>query len=319
MLPILLLLDPDSLLALGKCSRRLFRLVCDQEVWSHLVRSHLALLEPPGAPDRRIPEFHLERLKDLGEFAAKSATRQDMTAEVLKQRASQLDNRLCGNRVGCRKMQLTFSINTWGNPGTYKIFSCQVFPFMDLVGALGSSPFNIVELLCQNRVSSGPLHLVEEHVAGQEENLVKLRIELWGLMDVFHKVSGDDDELFSLLKKSQRWEVGKLFFDQASYWPTLASFASTGDIVRLDFDNHLGELEKVKKEDARKIWEISGGIRVLNPAVGVWEEFERLGKGVWSLEGGYKRARGPQEGFDPEVNWHRLVTFAGWESQGEPS
>ena len=90
--------------------------------------------------------------------------------------------------------------------------------------------------------------------------MVKLRIELWGLLDVFHKVSGDDDELFSLLKKSERWEVGKLFFDQASYWATLASFASTGDIVRLDFDNHLGELEKVKKEDATKIWEITGGI-----------------------------------------------------------
>ena len=37
--------------------------------------------------------------------------------------------------------------------------------------------------------------------------------------------------------------------------------------------------------------------------------------GAWT---GYKRARGPEEGFDPEVNWHRLVTFAGWESEGEP-
>ena len=87
MLPILLLLDPDSLLALGKCSKRLFRLVCDQEVWRHLVKRHLLLLEPPGSPDKRIPEFHLERLKDLAQFAAKSDTRQDMTAEVLKQRA----------------------------------------------------------------------------------------------------------------------------------------------------------------------------------------------------------------------------------------
>ena len=191
---------------------------------------------------------------------------------------------------------------------------------MDLVGALGSSPFNIVELLCQNRVSSGPLHLVEDHVAHQDEHLVKLRIEVWGLVGVFNKISGDDEELFSLVKKSKRWEVGKLVFDHASYWATLATFASTGDIVRLDFDNHLQELEKVKKEDARKVWEISGGIRVLNRAVpGVWEEFERLGKGVWSLEGGYKRREVGEEAFDPEVNWHRLVSFAGWESQREPS
>ena len=24
-----------------------------------------------------------------------------------------------------------------------------------------------------------------------------------------------------------------------------------------------------------------------------------------------------KEGFDPEVDWQRLVTFAGWESEGE--
>ena len=173
MLPILLLLDPNSLLALGKCSKRLYRLVCDHEVWGHLVG--------------RILEFNPETLKDLGDFAAKSDTRQDMTAEVLKQRASQLDNRLCGNPVSCRKMQLTLNINSWGNPGTYKIFGCQVFPFMDVVGAMGSSPFNIMELLCQNRISSGPLHLVEDHVACQEEHLVKLRVEVWGLIRFFNK------------------------------------------------------------------------------------------------------------------------------------
>ena len=46
--------------------------------------------------------------------------------------------------------------------------------------------------------------------------------------------------------------------------------------------------------------------------------FGRLEHGVWSLEIGYKRGRGPEEGFDPEVNWHWLATFAGWESEGEP-
>ena len=44
----------------------------------------------------------------------------------------------------------------------------------------------------------------------------------------------------------------------------MARFASTGDIVCLDFDTHVGGLEKVRKEDARKIWEISGGIRLLS-------------------------------------------------------
>ena len=34
--------------------------------------------------------------------------------------------------------------------------------------------------------------------------------------------------------------------------------------ICLDFDTHVGGLEKVRKEDARKIWEISGGIRLLS-------------------------------------------------------
>ena len=36
------------------------------------------------------------------------------------------------------------------------------------------------------------------------------------------------------------------------------------------------------------------------------------------METGYKRPRGPKEGFDPEVNWYWLSTFAGWEGEGEP-
>ena len=111
----------------------------------------------------------------------------------------------------------------------------------------------------------------------------------------------------------------------------MARFASTGDIVRLDFRPEVGGLEKVNKEDARKIWEISGGIRVncgdikpfnshimraKNPASILY--FGRLGEGVWNLETGYQRRQEPQEDFDPEVNWQRLVTFAEWERDGEP-
>ena len=320
---------------MGKCSSRLFCLVCDREVWRHLIRS--------------VPEFNLERMKDLGDFAARSDTRQDMTAEVLNKRASQLADRLCSERVGCWRYQLTLSIKNF--PDTYKLFSCQFEKFMKVVEVMGSStlalrrsipegppswsggvmvamkssPFNILEVLCEN-MTHCPLGWIAAHVEHQEESLVRLRI---GVM-MLH-MEGEDQELIPLVKRSQRWEVGNLICGYASNWAPVARFASTGDIVCLDFRPEVGGLEKVNKEDARKIWEISGGIRVnygdiqpanssrfraKNPATIMY--FGRLGKGFWNLETGYRRRQEPQEGFDPEVNWQWLVTFAGWERDGEP-
>ena len=335
MLPIFLLLDPDSLLAVGGCSTRLFRLVCDKEVWRHLIR--------------RIPEFNLERLKDLGDFGARSDTRQDMIAEVLKKRASQLANRLCSERVGCRRYQLTLSIKNF--PGAYKLYSCmfekftkvvevmgsstqarrrslpegflETPPSFGAVEAIGSSPFNILELLSKN-TGNCPLGWIAAHVKSQEEPLVKLRI---GVMPLH--MEGEDQDFSSLVKRSQRWEVGNLICECASNWAPVARFASTGNIACLEFRTDVGGLEKVNKEDARKIWEISAGIRVNYGKIRVNSSliggtkpvgilyFGRLGEGFWNLETGYQRRQEPhEEDFDPEMNWQWLVTFAGWEKDG---
>ena len=328
MLPILLLLDPDSLLALGKCSKRLFRLVCDQEVWRRLVGG--------------IPEFNLERLKVLGEFAAKSDTRQDMIAEVLKRRASELANQVCTEGItplSCQVYQVTLRIKNF--PDTYKLYSCQFEKFIEVVEVMGSStlamreslqpfpcseevvkamessPFSILEFLSENMFNC-PLGWIAIHVERQEDLVVKFRIGAMLLYSEGEGEGGQDTSFFTIVKRSQRWEVGNLVCEHGSNWAPVASFASTGDIVRLDFDTDAGGLKKVKKEDARKIWEISGGIRVKIPAASTLY-FERLAQGVWSLESGYKRPEKPKEEFDPEVNWDRLVAFAGWESEGDES
>ena len=54
-LPILIALDPDTLLSCGKANRRLHRLVCDREVWRSLLRG--------------IESFTDARLQELVEFA----------------------------------------------------------------------------------------------------------------------------------------------------------------------------------------------------------------------------------------------------------
>ena len=65
------MLDTDSLIALGNCSKRLFRLVDDQKVWKLLVRRipkfNLADIQPC-----RLAEFNLKRLTtQLCDFAPK--------------------------------------------------------------------------------------------------------------------------------------------------------------------------------------------------------------------------------------------------------
>ena len=58
------MLDTDSLIALGNCSKRFFRLVDDQEVWKLLVRRipkfNLADIQPC-----RLAESNLKRLTTL--------------------------------------------------------------------------------------------------------------------------------------------------------------------------------------------------------------------------------------------------------------
>ena len=72
-LPILLALDPDTLLSCGKANRRLHRLVCDREVWRSLLRG--------------IESFTDARLQELVEFAnlRVDGCSQEMMNEVAKE------------------------------------------------------------------------------------------------------------------------------------------------------------------------------------------------------------------------------------------
>ena len=58
-LPILLNLDPDDLLNIGRTSPRLYRLVSDWEVWTHLLK--------------RVTQFSNERVEQLINFREESS------------------------------------------------------------------------------------------------------------------------------------------------------------------------------------------------------------------------------------------------------
>ena len=76
------------------------------------------------------------------------------------------------------------------------------------------------------------------HVQRQEEPLVKLIIGILFLSSEGQGV-GQEQDFFSIVKRSQRREVGNLICKHGSNWARVARFASTGDIVCLDFDTHV--------------------------------------------------------------------------------
>ena len=73
-IPLLLAMDPDTLLNCGRASKRLFALVCDRVVWRHLLR--------------KTDEFSKEKLYELAVFGKKGSP--EMMPEVVKEAARRI-------------------------------------------------------------------------------------------------------------------------------------------------------------------------------------------------------------------------------------
>ena len=71
-LPLLLVMDPDTLLNFGKTSQRFFNLVCDREVWRQLLK--------------KTAEFTEEKVEQLRAFKGSV----EMMPEVVKEAARRI-------------------------------------------------------------------------------------------------------------------------------------------------------------------------------------------------------------------------------------
>ena len=98
---LMLFLDPNSLLNLGRASDRLYHLVCDKKVWRSLLK--------------KVEEFTEDRVRELSVFAENSDSSQDLRQEVLREVADRLKKELL--LPDNPKFKLSVSIPGWGgNP-----------------------------------------------------------------------------------------------------------------------------------------------------------------------------------------------------------
>ena len=278
MLPLLLAMDADTVLACGRASSRLLRLVRDREVWRHLLRD--------------TDDLTKEKLEELVGFGSSQIP--EMMAEVLKEtarRMSRLVNDPVKMRVGYLKMML--SIQGWGSPGVYAVYlyGDHLKKLLQVATAVGSS-FTILEVEHKVGLRNPLLKQIAAHVKRQGKALDKLDFGYLNSHDM--GIDGYGNVFLEMLQMSKWWRVKELEMT-TNNWATLASNASTG---RIDFcrAHTLRGFENAKREDVRKVWEISS---VMHTRVPMGTE--------WSVSSVGK----VQTKKDPEANWQKLVEIAG--------
>ena len=102
---LLLHMNADTLLTVGRTSKRLYQLVCKREVWRWLLKG--------------IEDYTAERLQELRVFVKKAKKSEEMRQEVLREAAHRLKMKeqvRFADWRGKEKVGLVVSIPGWGNP-----------------------------------------------------------------------------------------------------------------------------------------------------------------------------------------------------------
>jgi len=294
MLPILLHMDPDTLLNVGRTSKRLHRLVCDRDVWVRLLRG--------------IDNFSKERVEELARFGTNGSP--EMKAEVVKAAASRMKPSDDRYRVNAK-----VSVKGWGeSPDTFEVDGVSIGEAVQnltmegrsekltlaRVASIVGASFNIEEVHCNKSISNAEMTLrrCAKHVEKQDAKMEYL--ELVGLPRKSPPYGFKKGLFFDLLKLSKKWKIMYLdWFPHGRYLAGLsgdvnistgvrewAETISGGNIRSLFMDKGL---ESVNLKDLKKLWRISGQVNIPHNE-------ERI-----QVDGG--------KGDDPDGGWQQLVAL----------
>ena len=195
-----------SLMHAGRTCKRLHGLVCDREVWVHLLQG--------------IENFSMEKVDELARFGSNRSP--EMKAEVLKAAASKMkvsDHRCINIKV---------SVKGWGDtPDTFDVDGEAMEKFTRVAFEVEAS-FNIVEVWCRRSISDSStaslLTGVANHVQRQGDKMESL--ELLGLP---RKCKGMRKQLFfNLLNLSKKWKI--LYLDWFLHGSYLAGLSGDTNI-----------------------------------------------------------------------------------------
>ena len=175
--PLLLAMDPDTLLECGRASLRLYRLVCHRQVWRSLLKD--------------ISEFSKEKVEDLLVFATKGGPDMtpemtkgspEMLPEILKEAARRI--KFCDRRPGSeppsqqgqraegqiiKRVKVTVTVQGWGCE-TFEVDGTRLEELTGVAEAVGEK-FSTVEVNDYNSLETkiDTFRKIAAHLEKQEE------------------------------------------------------------------------------------------------------------------------------------------------------
>ena len=293
--PILFALDADTLLSCGRANRRLNRLVCDQQVWKHLLKGIDCFGEVWKSSDGEMvyvyeeddsPENdHNKRMAKLVKFVVDMGSSK-MKAVLVKEVATRfkisahdeqwyISTKKGSNREETCLSKITTSIQGWDDvPDTFEMSEYHLHQLNNLAQIVGATVGTIIIKEVKSFEYLGPRGLNENFtliaalVGQQEEVLDKLEVQTLSAAGVQNTMR---DIFFSLARASKEWKVREVHFhprmqNGENIWPEnldLAAFAGSGHIgtVRFWFPILNGTMKRAKKEDVKALWEIAEKFR----------------------------------------------------------
>ena len=239
-LPILLAMDPADLLNCGRASPRLFRLVCDREVWCHLLKGF---------------DFTKEQMEELrlfgrGLFGIRGSP--EMMEEVVKEAAKRFS---VFHHEGGHEVKMTIAIKSWGAPETFEVDCIYLEELTKVAKAVGGK-FTITEIIDLSESVTGGLfgldNLMAVHIAQQKERVHKLELTKVNL-----SLPGARDLFYELLFASNQWSVQNLILYKRQDCEALARRSASGSIRTLHLRvNH--KLPQARwQNDFKRVWGIA--------------------------------------------------------------
>ena len=299
---LLLAMDSDTLLDCGRASLRLYRLVCDRQVWRSLLKN--------------ISDFSKEKVEDLLVFATEGGPDMtpemtkgspEMLPEILKEAARRI--KFCDRRPGSeqaseqgqgdeggiiKRVKIAVTVQGWDSE-TFEVDGTRLEELTGVAEAVGEK-FIMVEVHDFNSLETNidTYRKIAAHLEKQEERLVLLQTPNFNL-----NTNTEMAEFFlTLQKKCMEWKVTIFMMgsvqddsDPEEYWAYLDKICSSnGHISILFFVKSQGI---VRLESVRKAWEISGLMNIWTVTDVPLEQLANL--------------RGGRDCVDWETEWEKAV------------
>jgi len=311
-LPLLLAMDPDTLLNCGKASERLFNLVCDREVWRELLKKTV--------------EFAKEKVEELKGFKGSKGS-PEMMPELVKESARRIPyshKPIPHLRISCggadqearnarmyqewckgikNRVKVTLTVEGgWSNQDSFEVDCNGLEELATLAKVVGVKLILVEaeELPAREGTKEEAWRVVAARMEQQEVMLEKLKVISVSATPKYVEQPQKLEELiFPLLKLSKRWEIERLVLPRDLdnlFWTNLATIPTSGGLIGKIFsppDQSL--LDSLHLNTLKKLWEISEGMEAfqLQPNMAGWRRHE--------LQGGRTNS------LDLEAEWQRVL------------